>query len=131
VSQQNVEVVRRAWEAALRHENDEIFRLYDPDVEIEVLALDHSGPYRGLDGVGEWWRSILGAFSLVDSTVEEWIDGGDDIVAVMRMRARGRKSGVPVESHEAHVWTVRNGKLWRLRIYPTRDEALGALGLEG
>jgi hypothetical protein len=35
-----------------------------------------------------------------------------------------------VVSLEAHVWTVRDGKLWRLRIYPTRAEALKAVRLE-
>jgi hypothetical protein len=28
------------------------------------------------------------------------------------------------------VWTLRDGKLWRLRVYQTRDEALKAVGLE-
>jgi ketosteroid isomerase-like protein len=34
-----------------------------------------------------------------------------------------------VEQRRAHVWTVRDGKLWRLRIYATKEEALKAVGL--
>jgi len=70
------------------------------------------------------------SFSDLDASIEEWIDAGDDVIALLRVTVRGRKSGVPVEHHEAHVWTVRNGKLWRLRIYETREEALKAVGLE-
>ena len=70
------------------------------------------------------------SFSDLDASIEEWIDAGDDVIALLRVTVRGRKSGVPVEQPEAHVWTVRNGKLWRLRIYETREEALKAVGLE-
>jgi ketosteroid isomerase-like protein len=64
-------------------------------------------------------------------TVDEWIDGGNEVIAVLRTSGRGRKGGVPVEHREAHVWTVRNGKPWRLRVYKARDEAVKAVGLEG
>jgi ketosteroid isomerase-like protein len=47
----------------------------------------------------------------------------------MRIRARGRSSGAVVERREWHVWTLRDGKLWRLRIYVTEAEALEAVGL--
>jgi ketosteroid isomerase-like protein len=125
-----VDVVRRAWEAALRHDNETTLRLYDPEVEIEGHPLDHTATYRGLDRVREWARNALSAFSDLQSTVQEWIDAGDYVVAILRLTGRGRKSGVPVEKIEAHVWTVRDGKLRRLRIYESREKALKAVGLE-
>ena len=51
--------------------------------------------------------------------------------AVMRTWGRGRRSGVPVEQHEFHVWTVRDGKLEQLRVYTDRSDALEAVGLAG
>ena len=66
---------------------------------------------------------------LLSNDVEEWIDAGDEVIAVMHIRARGRRSGVPVERREWDVWTLRDGKLWRLRIYATKSEALEAVGL--
>ena len=42
---------------------------------------------------------------------------------------RGALVGVAVEPRECHVWTLRDGKLWRLRIYATKSEALEAVGL--
>jgi ketosteroid isomerase-like protein len=127
VSEANVEAVRSAWEAFARHDNAAIFPLYDPDVEIVPEFPDRV--YRGLDGVREFFRDWLSAWDEYRSEVEEWIDAGDNVVAIVHQRARGKQSGVPVEVHSAHVWTLREGKLWRLRIYATKADALNALGL--
>jgi ketosteroid isomerase-like protein len=61
--------------------------------------------------------------------VEEWIDAGDDVIAVIRIWGRGRASGVAVEQCQSHVWTLRDGKLWKLRRYETKADALKAVGL--
>jgi ketosteroid isomerase-like protein len=129
VSQENVEVVRRAWEASIRHDNEAVFRLYDPEVEVHDAFYDRA--YRGLDGVREWFRDLVSTFDAMESEVEEWIDAGDDVVAVLRWRGRGKRSGVPVEQRQAHVWTLRDDKLWRLWVYASKAEALKAVGLAG
>jgi ketosteroid isomerase-like protein len=127
VSQANVEAVRRAWEAWTRRDNEAVFRLYDPEVEIHDVF--YGRIYRGLDGVRDYFREWVSVFDVVGSEVEEWIDAGDDVIAVLRQHGRGKRSGVPVEQRYSHVWTLRNGKLWRLRIYASKDEALKAVGL--
>jgi ketosteroid isomerase-like protein len=131
VSQENVEIVRQATEASQRHDNETALSLYDPEVEMERRGFDVSVEvYRGLDGVRAWFRDFLDPLAHLTVTVDEWIDAGDDVIAVVHTTGRGRKSGVPVEHRDAHVWTLRNGKLWHLSIYPTRNEALKAVGLE-
>jgi uncharacterized protein len=129
MSQENVNVVREAWEAAERHDNEAIFPLYDADVEVQGLHALGDRVYRGLGGVREFWRDWSASWSESGSEVEEWIDAGDDVIAVMRLWGRGKRSGVPVEARQSHVWTLREGKMWRLRVYDTRDEALKAVGL--
>ena len=131
MSQENVETVRRAWEAGLHHDNTLALSLYHCEVTGETtIALDSPTTYRGVDGMREFWRNALSVFTGFTSTVEEWIDAGDDVVAVLRWEARGKQSGVPVVKREAHVWTIRDGKLWRLRVYESRAAALEAVGLE-
>ena len=131
VSRENVDVVRRATEAHRRHDNQTVLGLYDPEVEMEMRDLDGSiHIYHGLDGVRTFYRDFLEALTDRTTTVDEWIDAGNDVIAILRVTGRGRKSGAPFERREAHVWTVRDGKLWRLRIYATRAEALKAVGLE-
>jgi ketosteroid isomerase-like protein len=130
ISKQNVEVVRRAWEAQSRHDNEAVFALYDPRIEIDP-GPRVEGPtiYRGFAGVRAWFRDFFGAFESVDVEVEEWIDAGEQVVAVVHFSGRGRQSGVPIELREGHVWTVRGGKLVRLRVYPNNEQALEAVGL--
>ena len=128
MSRATVEIVRQAWEAFARHDNESALRLYDPDVEL------HGGPdgsvtYRGVRGVREFFRDWLDAWDEWGSEVEEWIDAGDSVIAMMHTHGRGKRSGVPVERWEAHVWTLREGKLWRLRTFETKSEALKAVGL--
>ena len=129
MSQENVELVRRAWEAHARHDNETALRLYASDIEVEVIGLSGLEVYYGRDGVRDWFRDMLGPLTDLATTVDEWIDAGDDVIAVLRATGRGRKSGVPVEQREFHVWTVRDEQLRRLRIYQTREEALEAVGL--
>ena len=123
MSQENVEAVRRAWEASTRRDNKAVFGLYDPEVEIHDVFYDRI--YRGLDGVRDYFRDWVSTFDAWGAEVEEWIDAGDYVIAVLR----GKRSGVPVEQRESHVWTLREGKLRRLRIYASKDEALKAVGL--
>ena len=130
MSQVNVKVVREAWEASERHDNEAVFRLYDADVEVQGLHALGDRVYRGLGGVREFWRDWVATWSELGSEVEEWIDAEDDVIAVMHFWGRGKRSGVPVEARQSHVWRVRRGKLLQLRIYDTRDEALKAVGLE-
>jgi hypothetical protein len=52
------------------------------------------------------------------------------VIAVLRSRGRGKRSGIRVEERQSHVWTLRHGKLWRLRIYASKGAALKAVGLE-
>jgi uncharacterized protein len=126
MSQANVEIVRHAWEAHKSRDNEAAFQLYAQEIEIHSAFGE---VYRGLGGVQEYFRSSLGAMDLIGAAVEEWIDAGDNVIAVMHISARGRTSGAPVEQHQFHVWTVRQGRLARLDVYHDRSQALEAVGL--
>jgi ketosteroid isomerase-like protein len=60
---------------------------------------------------------------------EEFIDGGDYVVACVRLHGRGRASGASYDEHEVHVFRLRDGKIVELREYREKDEALRAAGL--
>jgi ketosteroid isomerase-like protein len=56
---------------------------------------------------------------------------GEHVVSVSTIRARGRASGLHVESSERFgVWTIRDGRVIRVVWFPTRAEALEAAGLD-
>jgi len=48
---------------------------------------------------------------------EEFITAGDQVVALGRIQGKTRKAGVPIDVPFAHVWTVRDGYLQRLRAF--------------
>ena len=131
MSEENVEIVRRAWEASERRDNEAALALYDPTIEIHVTeqAGFDTAVYRGLEGVQEFFRHLLDAFGEMHNEVEEWIDAGDDVIAMVHTYGRGRRSGVPVDMVQAHLWTVREGRLCRLQVIATRAEALESAGL--
>ena len=62
--------------------------------------------------------------------VEQIIDAGDQVVAVVHERATGRGSGLEVDQHLAQVLTIQDGRVVRIESFTDRADAVKALGLE-
>jgi ketosteroid isomerase-like protein len=136
MSEENVEVVRRLLEAFANRDHERAFDFYDPDIEWDVskqgLIFDNTtSVYRGHDGVREYWRQWLSAWRDIDFEVEEILDGGDDVVALIRnQRQWGRLSGIETEVPPyGLVFTFREAKVVRWCAYRDRKSALEAAGL--
>jgi ketosteroid isomerase-like protein len=132
MSQENVELVRRAFELA-RHDPESFFSVCDPGIEWDMSRLmPEPRVYHGHDGVREFWRSWTGTWNDFDFQLEQAIDAGDDeVVASVHQGGIGRGSGVGVEQRFGQVWTVRNGRIVRFRAFLTFEAALEAVGLAG
>ena len=137
MSQENVEIVRRVYDAAARRDAATVLALYDPDIELDACQLGVAGiaggneaVYRGHDGLRRFFRGWHEAWTNVAYDFEELIDAGDEhVIAVVTRHARGRASGVEVERPFALVWTLRGGKVARVVWFLSRGEALEAVGL--
>ena len=57
-------------------------------------------------------------------------EAGDAVVAVVRLTARGKTTGIPVEQLIAQVWTIRDGRALRAQTFPHLSEALAAAGID-
>jgi ketosteroid isomerase-like protein len=88
-----------------------------------------SAVHRGREAVMRDWRDTFDSFEDFSVEVEECHDLGDDLLVFVQYRGLGRGSRVPVEMSMAHVLTVREGRLLRLRQFLTREEALEAAGV--
>lgn len=136
MSGENVEVVRRVYDAARHRDSKAVLALYDPEVELDnsrLGVMGFAGPgrgtYHGHEGLRRFFRDWHEAWESIDYDYDELIDtGGDKVVAVVTRRGRGRASGVEVEQRFGLVWTVREGKVVRVAWFPTREEALEAAG---
>ena len=129
MSQENVERVREGYEFVDReHEPD--FDLLHPDIQWHTRAdLPDSATHRGHDGAAALMAEWFGAFDDLSVDVEELIDAGDRVVVVLRLHGRVLDSTQEVDMSETHVLTMLDGKATELREYPSRAEALEALGL--
>jgi ketosteroid isomerase-like protein len=68
-------------------------------------------------------------FEEIRYDVEDVLDLDDRLAVRLRGSARGRGSGMRVDGTLGHLLTFRAGKLVRLEIYGTWDEAVAAAGL--
>ncbi len=132
MASENVERMRAAYEAVGRGETEVIFDLIDPDVEIsDRPELPDPQTYRGYAGVAEALGQSDETFESFEFIPERFIEVEDKIVAVLLLRGRGRGSGVPVEDHIAHLWTLREDRAYRLQVYSDPEEAIAvASGLD-
>ena len=131
MSRENVEIVKRLNEAFARGDRAAARRLLDPEIEVEYRGqlIDKDATYRGHAGVRQLMESIVENFDDFRVEVEGYIDHDEHVVVALHQRALGKHSGVPVDIHIGQVWTLREGKALRWRIYRSKEEALGAVGL--
>lgn len=133
VARENVEVIRRLFEAVARRDTEAVLSLYDPEVEWDTSRspfgdLMGGRLYYGHDGLRSWSRQWYEAWENVVHHCDELIEVGEQVVSSVTNRGLGRASGVEVETHQAAVWTIRSGKIIRAVWFPTRAEALEAAG---
>jgi ketosteroid isomerase-like protein len=133
MSQENVEVVRLAYQAFAREGLDRFMEHFTDDVEYRVLAgaddLIH-GPIHGKDGVRVWLQDWIDMFDGFWMELVELIDaGGVTVFTAERYGGRARLSGVETDSPNWTVFTIRDGKIAGGREYETREHALEAAGL--
>ena len=126
MSRENVEVVRRSFDAYRRGDLDAA--LADADSQI-VWNPAEEAPMRGVDAVRDYLARWEREWEELETTPEEFIDAGDRVVAIVHFRGRGRTSGIEVDARSYAVYTLRDGKTIEMEEFTDRSEALEAAGL--
>jgi ketosteroid isomerase-like protein len=135
MSQENVEIVRRGFEAFTRGGWEPLFgTVWAPEIvsDMSPAGIAGLGVYHGFDELRSFFEDWFGTFPFEDweQEVDDIIDCGDEVVvALTRQRGRGSASGVSVELEYAQVITFREGKIVRSVVYTDRGQALEAVGL--
>jgi uncharacterized protein len=131
MSQENVEIVRAAFEATRSRDREAFRRLYDPDVEWEDVGKlwGDWGTRRGLDDLRDAFLTYFEAWEQPAFELERIVDPGDQVVAFVRASGRGRESGLVIDQVIPQVWTLSGGRVVRVRAYREKAEALEAAGL--
>jgi len=130
MSQENVDIAKRIYEARNRGDIDAVLAECDPDVTWHPhLATLGGHPIRGHNEVRAYMASLREDWQSFRHEPEEFFDAGDKVVAFLHTYARGRGSGVDVEVPVAHVLTFEGGKCLGYVSYHDRAEALRIVGL--
>jgi ketosteroid isomerase-like protein len=128
MSQANVELTRRAFQAVNDRDLDALLATLDDDVEAVPILAAMEGSYHGHDGIRRWWAGLLGAFPDFGAEVVEVRELGDLTVAALRLRGRGAESNTPFDAAAWQVSQWRHRKCIWWRVYTSETEALEAVG---
>ena len=128
MSEQNVEIVRRGFEAYLRGDLAAATANYADEI---VFNPAEEPPIRGREAILSYLRRWEDPWDDYELRTEEFIDAGDRVVVTIHVKARGTASGIEVDARSHQVHTVRDGRLVRMDEYLVREEALEAAGLSG
>jgi ketosteroid isomerase-like protein len=129
-STQNVEVVRRGFEATLREDWPTAIETLGPGLEVHDFDVPDAGIFHGEDGYFAWlarWGEGWESWTVED--VEVRPAGDDQAIALFRMIAKGRGSGIEIQRRDAIAYRLRDGKIVRLEYFD-QTEALKAVGLD-
>ena len=129
MSQEHVEVVRRAYDAFNERDLDALLSLMDEDVESGSRLVEVEGGFHGHDGVRAWWSSVMDNYPDIQIEVPEFRDLGDAVLSGYRIRAHGAGSKTPVEDRQWQVIRLREGRISSWQTYLSEAEALEAVGL--
>jgi len=132
MSQENVRIVREAFDALLGGNQEETAQLVDPEVEFHgtVGGLQEGQIAHGQSQIDETFETEdLEAWEGRRLEAEDFIDAGDVVVVLLHEYRRGRGSGVELETKTAVVVAVSGGKVIRIQGYMDRGAALKAVGL--
>jgi hypothetical protein len=131
MSQENVEIVRRGYDAYNRGDVDAAVSDFASDCEfVPTGALPGGrGVYHGPEGFKQFVAWVRDEFEDARFDVNDVVDAGDRVLASFTIRGRGRQSGAATSWDLWHVWTIRDGAVVRGQAFTGETEALEAAGL--
>jgi ketosteroid isomerase-like protein len=134
MSQENVEVVRELFDAVFVRDDPARFdggipETIDPEIEIDWSnsKMPNNGVYGFRDAI-RMLQENMDIWEVSTTDPEEIIDAGDQVVVAARLRGKGKGSGVEVDARGAQLWTLRDGRVVRVKGYQSKDEALEGVG---
>jgi ketosteroid isomerase-like protein len=133
VADEDFEVIRRAWAALSRDDEEAFFQELAEDVEAVPFGAAMEGKsYRGHEGCRDWLHNeIQASWDYFKVTPEDFRRVGDTILVTGRWHVRGKGSGVELDIPATWLIEVRDGKIGFWQTYTDRSEAMRDAGAEG
>jgi len=131
MSQQDIDTLRQLMEAFSGRDMERILSLTDPEFEAVVPAQLSAEPdtYRGHEGIRRYFESFYEVMDEIEFEAERFWDAGDAVVVAVNMRAKGKRTAIPVVQSFTQLWRMRGARALHVQTYVSREEALAAAGL--
>ena len=129
MSEGNVEIVRRMYEAFDRQDAATALAAFDPDVVMDASHRVDGRVGRGVKEMTTILAEWLGAWEDFSDDIEEVRDFGDRVLVISTQRGRGKGSSIEWENRFGMVYELRNGRIVRWTVYDDLSKALEAARL--
>lgn len=132
MSQENVEIVRRANALFRAGDLEGLIELYHPDAQWRDLqhAPDTPEAVQGRSAIYALWTQWLGTFDDFTVDVHDFIDAHPWVICPSRWYGTGKQSGATIDIRVADAIEVRDGKIVRIVLgYADTATALKAVAL--
>ena len=122
MSQENVEIVRRFYDAWARGVGPGLsVELMDPEIEyVNPAGAVEPGTRRGRAAFSRAVEKLFEGWETWQAKPEQFKPVGEQVAVVLSYRARGRGSGLEVEGRESALWTLRRRRVSRYSLGVSR-----------
>jgi ketosteroid isomerase-like protein len=120
MSEENVEIVRRAYEAFNGGRAEDAIALLDPEVKWTLPPhFPDTETWHGRDRVVAGLREMMDMWESLRMNVRELIDDGDRVVARVRFEGRSALTGMDLTGMgvDTQIWTLRDGLATEVRMF--------------
>lgn len=124
MTETNVELARRGYEAARRGDLDAVHEFLDPEVKWHAGDPSAQGTCQNREQALEFMRRARDR-GLIGELVDV-VDAGDQVVVIMRPSPAGDEPAALT----ANLTKFRDGRAIEMVHYPTPEHALAAAGLK-
>jgi len=132
MSQENVEIVRRLYEAWERDGFGVVPELMDPSIEwVNPPYAVEPGTRHGYDQFAAATQAVLSVYGAYRVSPVRLYDVGDRVAVRARVTIRSSGNDVPIDTERGYLFDIRDGKVVRWAWFNDPAEALEAVGLEG
>ena len=118
---ENTRLAQSAYEAFGRGDMEALAEVMTDDIEWVTPGApnddSNAGTFNGKEAVMGWFDGLASTIDFTTFEPREFIAQNDKVVSLVYSEATVRETGLAVVTHEAHVFTFRDGKLARFQIY--------------
>jgi ketosteroid isomerase-like protein len=130
MSQENVEIVRRAYEEWNGGDIDALLSMVHSDVLfVQDRAIPGADTVEGREELRDWLTAFADAWDGFRLTPERMVPVGDRVAVIARAAAKGKSSGIELDAPVGHLFTISKGAVARWESFNEPTAVLEAVGL--